>query len=348
VRWHRKVTRPPDCSQMGIFDIGTVIAQLVYGSNLRGTGICQTGMPTGPIRRTKPNKFKQGPVRTAVFVVVSLGVLVSLPLLFWLCYPAQTHEAPAPRYSSAPTSWPPDLDETDFSNIPVFEPGGPVYPYSVVPGGVSSAKQLQTVLDRDPVVAAHYSGFRMRYVHLIRLAADRKAYVSYRVGNRVYWTRKQLTLRAGETLLTDGTHLARTRCGNRISEVPADPSSTSEPPAEVLNTADGPKSQEFTTDSPPPAPIWADNPPPILLASGNPPPGGNGPFLPPPPIVSCCGSSPGSSPSPNPPSNPPPSGPSPFPEPPSVPPIATPEPASLPLLAIGLAGLLLVWKFRGP
>ena len=33
----------------------------------------------------------------------------------------------------------------------------PVYPYSVVPGGVQDAKELKWVAEHDPIVAAHYA-----------------------------------------------------------------------------------------------------------------------------------------------------------------------------------------------
>ena len=38
----------------------------------------------------------------------------------------------------------------------------PVYPYSVIPGGVESAQELKNAVLRDSVVAGHYAGFRSR------------------------------------------------------------------------------------------------------------------------------------------------------------------------------------------
>ncbi len=48
-------------------------------------------------------------------------------------------------------------------------------------------------------------------------------YVSYRIGNKVFWTKHKLALRKGEAMLSDGTNMARTRCGNRISVLPVRP-----------------------------------------------------------------------------------------------------------------------------
>jgi hypothetical protein len=93
----------------------------------------------------------------------------------------------------------------------------PVYPYSVVPGGVRNTSELQSAVMRDPVVAKHYEGFDLGSATLIHLPAEKLAYVSYRVGNRVYWSNRQVRLARDEQVLTDGSHLIRVRCGNRIS-----------------------------------------------------------------------------------------------------------------------------------
>jgi len=96
----------------------------------------------------------------------------------------------------------------------------PVYPYSVVPGGIEDAKELKWVAEHDPIVAAHYAGFDYDHARVVRLTLARTAYVSYRIGNRVYWTHRRVTLHKGERLITDGRMTARTRCANRVEEVP--------------------------------------------------------------------------------------------------------------------------------
>jgi len=107
----------------------------------------------------------------------------------------------------------------------------PVYRYSVVPGGVRDVYELKKAAERDPVVAAHYAGFDYARAHIVRLVLARTAYISYRIGNKVYWTRHRVSLRKGETLITDGTMTARTRCANRVEEVPQQATSELEPPA---------------------------------------------------------------------------------------------------------------------
>ncbi|HEX4785714.1 MAG TPA: PEP-CTERM sorting domain-containing protein [Candidatus Sulfotelmatobacter sp.] len=107
----------------------------------------------------------------------------------------------------------------------------PVYIYSVVPGGVRDAQELKWVAQHDPVVALHYAGFDYDHARVVRLVLARTAYVSYRIGNHVYWTRHRVTLKKGETVLTDGKITARSRCGNRVEEVPQQANSSLEPPA---------------------------------------------------------------------------------------------------------------------
>jgi PEP-CTERM motif-containing protein len=106
----------------------------------------------------------------------------------------------------------------------------PVYAYSVVSGGVKDARELKWVAQHDPVVASHYVGFNYDRARVVRLALERSVYVSYRIGDRVYWTRRRVTLKKGETVITDGKITARSRCGNRVEEAPQQATSSSEPP----------------------------------------------------------------------------------------------------------------------
>lgn len=111
-----------------------------------------------------------------------------------------------------------------------------VYPYSVVAGGVHRPEELRQAVARDRVVAAHFSDFDVARARVVKLATAKKAYVSYRLKNRVYWTKKKVTLAKGETLLTDGKNYARTRCANRVSESAQAAISPEEPSTEVLDT----------------------------------------------------------------------------------------------------------------
>lgn len=141
-----------------------------------------------------------------------------------------------------PSSRPEPLqDSFDFSAPLILEPdsasdGRAVYPYSVVPGGVKSPEELREAVARDPVVASHYRNFDLRKAHVVRLHSARAVYVSYRLHNDIFWTSKRLRLPAGEKLITDGVHFARTRCGNRISTLPREKVSPLQPPLPTLET----------------------------------------------------------------------------------------------------------------
>jgi hypothetical protein len=112
-------------------------------------------------------------------------------------------------------------------------PRRPVYPFSVIPGGVQSASEFRQALLRDPVVAAHYSDFEVSRSRILVLRDEKTVYVSYRIKDRIFWTSRRVLLRRGEKVITDGVNQARARCGNRISEVPQAGSSPHEPPPEA-------------------------------------------------------------------------------------------------------------------
>jgi hypothetical protein len=120
------------------------------------------------------------------------------------------------------------------SNPPAHSVKRLVYAYSVIRGGVANPDELKHVMEYDPVVSRHFQGFDYQRAHLVRLSEKQAMYVSYRIGDRVYWTRRKVTLPLGETLITDGTIVARTRCGNRVAAVPLDAGSPLEPSSDEL------------------------------------------------------------------------------------------------------------------
>jgi hypothetical protein len=201
-----------------------------------------------------------------------------------------------------------------------------IYPYSVVPGGVKSVEELKNAIASDPVVSAHYATFDVSSARIIRLDRDRSMHVSYRLGGQVYWTKRVLKLDKGETLITDGVHTARTRCGNQISETVSEPALPNEPTVQQMNTPVNPQEPVVQTVSgaPPDLPV-------SQIPGGNLPPGEKAPpsapiensptiLLPPqPPEV------------PTWPATPPP---------PHI--VSVPEPRTLVLLLIGLFGLIIL------
>jgi hypothetical protein len=222
------------------------------------------------------------------------------------------------------------------------------YPYSVIPGGAQTPGELRNAVAHDSVVRAHYADFVIANTHVERTAKAQAFYISYRIGSNIFWTKNATMVRAGETVLSDGVHIARTRCGNRLSVAPVAPISEVEPAPEAMEIADGatllasaatPAELPFA-----PPPITAIAPPPV------PPAPPIGIFLPLPPFfpIGPTGTPvPGIPVTPVPPIGPvPPSTPTPPPPPVTPPPIAAPEPSELLMLAAGLGCILFLRKSR--
>jgi PEP-CTERM motif-containing protein len=102
-------------------------------------------------------------------------------------------------------------------------PGRPAYPFSVIPGGVESVEELRQIAEHDRVVARHFQGFDYQHAHLVKVSEKQAMYLAYRMGDKVYWTRKKVALHPGETLISDGKIVARARCGNRVAVAPLGP-----------------------------------------------------------------------------------------------------------------------------
>jgi PEP-CTERM motif len=167
--------------------------------------------------------------------LISLRGVVYAVGLAWVaarCLPLETllggHQKTKPLWTM-PKPSPPNL------NAPF---GHPYFPYSVIPGGAYTREELAKALAGDPVAARHYAGFDLSKARVVRLDSDRYCYVSYRVGDKIYWTNHTLPLPKGEKVLTDGVHYAGTRCGNRLSDrplVPKTPAVQQEPLAKQFN-----------------------------------------------------------------------------------------------------------------
>jgi hypothetical protein len=171
--------------------------------------------------------------------------------------------------------------------------------------------------------------------------------VSYRWGDKIYWTKKALTLRAGETVFTDGTHIVRDRCLNCYSAMPMLPVRPNEPTAAVFDT---PAEMPVTVYSFPKLPVMAPELPippgeltptvpviPAVVGSTIGKVGGGRFWFPIIPIIPPIHHQPGHSPSsPN----------SPFP-PPVIPvPVVVPEPSYAWILAFGFLAIALADRLR--
>jgi hypothetical protein len=220
-----------------------------------------------------------------------------------------------------------------------------VYPYSIVPGGAENVHEAKIDMS-DPAVKVNYAGFNLDQLREEKLKTDLVGYVSYRMGDRVYWTSKKLTLHAGEVVFTDGAHIARGRCLNCYSALPMSPVRPKEPTEKTL---DLPTEMPVTAYEFPRAPFYAPEipippgeltpiAPPIAAAIG-PAAGKTGGFwFPIIPLIPPIHRHPHSPTSPAGPFTPPP---------PPPPPVAVvPEPRYGVLLAAGFLAMLLAKRWR--
>jgi hypothetical protein len=116
------------------------------------------------------------------------------------------------------------------------QPNRVVYPYSVIPGGAHTLEELRAAEAREAVVRSHYADFNHARFRIVQLDHGEKVYVSYRIGNEIFWTRNRIHLPPGEELMTDGVFYARTRCGNRLSAVPREKTSVLQPSLALLES----------------------------------------------------------------------------------------------------------------
>src|SRR5947199_10595266 len=85
---------------------------------------------------------------------------------------------------------------------------------------MGTPEELQAITEHDRLVAKHYSGFDFRKAKVIELKRPALMYLSYGMRDKIFWTKKQIALRQGEKLITDGKITARTRCANRLEVLP--------------------------------------------------------------------------------------------------------------------------------
>lgn len=161
-----------------------------------------------------------------------------------------------------------------------------------MPGGVRNSRELLEAARREPVVAAHNAKVSVANARAIRAA--RQARVRFLPSWRSHLLdERQVTLHQGEILLSDGQHLARTRCGNGISDVAMTPVSLQEPAEKLLSTPFLPAHVDIDPAFLMATPIWPEHATEriFMAMNGMPPTSNLGRSLSFPPLVPvfCCG-----------------------------------------------------------
>lgn len=168
-----------------------------------------------------------------MMAVGGLTLMILVAACLWPTKNPYENRNPLPEPSMARARAPSVAAPADAARNP--EPPRLIYRHSVISGGVHSAVELAAALRHDPVARVHYADFNVAAARVLRVEQSRLVHVSYRIGDKIYWTRNKVRLAAGENLLSDGQHLARARCGNRIADLPQGPVSAHEPAPEVLD-----------------------------------------------------------------------------------------------------------------
>lgn len=184
-------------------------------------------------RHRRPSRKKAA---TKFLVVLLFAATAAITWRFARQQPA-THLSYAPAGINRIKLNEPDSSNaaSSYSSFINSRPARPAYLYSVIPGGVVTPEELRQAMDHDPVVAQQFAGFDFSRAHLVQVSETQSMHVAYRMGDKVYWTRKKVALHPGETLISDGKIVARTRCGNRIAMIPLGPPAITEPADADLN-----------------------------------------------------------------------------------------------------------------
>ncbi len=140
------------------------------------------------------------------------------------------------RFLTLPGQLPPSKSPVTYQTSMVVEQvTRKVYPFSIVPGGVENLDEAKRAM-QDRTIQANYSEVDFANLRQVKLKKDLSGYVSYRWDEKIYWTSSQVTLRAGETVFTDGVYLVRARCLNSFSPFLMLPIQSNEPTEQVFDT----------------------------------------------------------------------------------------------------------------
>jgi hypothetical protein len=179
-------------------------------------------------------------VRVRRAIVVFVGLLV-LYLGGWWAFSLRAAWSSRDGLAAADLKWSQGNLTDNLSALaaksvsaPLVLPRRVVYPYSIIPGGIQTPADLRQVSDHDRLVGGHYAGFDFRNARIVELDQPKLVYLSYRMGDRIFWTGKKISLRKGERLITDGKITARMRCANQVSEKAQPAVSAVEPPASAF------------------------------------------------------------------------------------------------------------------
>lgn len=204
-------------------------------------------------------------------IIILLLVIAIGTGLYYLASKTSLVKTNTPQASISP----PEPDQQDFDDAS-FEGDGKWY-------GLCKKNSVRTIADfhqtvsNDPVLKAHYAGFKWENAKVGSLDKATWAYVYYRKNDTIFRKKKPILLPAGDQYITDGMTSVRMHCCNSYATTPPsdlDATPSAGPP--MIEKAGIPPLQDLIAVSAPPSP----DEPPITI---EPPPVSEKPPLSPPP-----------------------------------------------------------------
>lgn len=214
--------------------------------------------------------------RRYVWMIVSAVIVLVAALLFKNFYSGKDPDRIAlteadKKHAAEPAHKQDDseLEPTDASS----EIGGKWYGLCDK-NKIHSVDDFKKLVNNDPVLARHFSGFDWKNAKMDKLEEAMFTYVSYRKGEKIKQTRKPVRLPKGDRYITDGSRYVRAYCCNDYVIAPPPVSSIEDSPKEIVA---GPPLQLSAgapfKDMEAPPPLQGMTGPPGQKSSGSPVPG---------------------------------------------------------------------------
>jgi len=166
-------------------------------------------------------------------VAAIVFILILVILAVFLYSPAKEQkQTPAPRAVKQSDTLQNEPARQEFEDAS-FEGNGKWYGLCKK-NSIHSLDDFRKVVLSDPVLKAHFTGFKWEDAKMGRLDKATRAYVYYRKDDKIFRKKTPIMLPAGDGYITDGDTTVRTMCCNSYAAAPpayAEPELEAEPAA---------------------------------------------------------------------------------------------------------------------
>jgi hypothetical protein len=142
---------------------------------------------------------------------------------------------------------------------------------ALLSGGFTSVDEFQQRAGNDPTLHSFYGSCSDTQAGMQQLPNDILVFATFRRGEDIKWTRKQMLVRKGEYVLTFCGKTVLARCGNLISWAPMQPSEDLPPSLLAIPTDElkDPQALALTAQADPAAESFGGLPPVAAAVSGH-------------------------------------------------------------------------------